>query len=254
MSRSLRRNRWGFTRLLAVLATVAGILFVAAVPAWAHHPVLSGSTSCPDENHLVTWTIGNSESAQVMTINSAIAELNGTTYAVTGYSTTVVGGGSTTGTTIVPGNLTGTITLTVNADWTDRFNTTRTTSVALEFPCNETTTTTTVPEETTTTTAPEETTTTTVAETTTTTAPEETTTTTAPEETTTSGPVVTIETTTTTGGGGTDLTGGSGGTPPGELPHTGMSSVERKVLLALLLLTLGTLLAVQKPKTRYSRG
>src|SRR5690242_3276050 len=50
------------TRAVAVVAIVATALLLAwARPAWAHHLQVSGTTSCPDENHLVTWTIHNVE-------------------------------------------------------------------------------------------------------------------------------------------------------------------------------------------------
>src|SRR3954452_24337316 len=107
-------------RRLVVVAAASGIvgaLIVAmALPAFAHHPVLSGSTSCPYGVHVITWTIGNSESGadKTMTITSALASMNGTNYAVVGYSTTVAPSGSTQGTTEVPGNLTGTVKLVVS--------------------------------------------------------------------------------------------------------------------------------------------
>lgn len=126
--------------VLAALA-IAGLL-VFAVPAWAHHPVLSGNTSCANGDHVVHWTIGNSESNHVMTITSAVANVGANTYAVTGYSPTVGNGGSTSATTIVPGNVTGTVTLTVAATWNDGATATRQTTVELIGQCGGTTTTT----------------------------------------------------------------------------------------------------------------
>lgn len=245
MARTLRRNRWGFVRLIAVLSLTAVALFVASAPAWAHHPVLSGETACPGPDHVVTWTIGNSEPVLPMTIVSATAVLSGTTYAVTGYTSPVPAGASTQGTTTIPGNLTGTVTLTVRGDWSDSVSVVRSVSVDLFTPCEGTTTTT---GETTTTTSEDTTTTsgettTTTAESTTTTG--ETTTTTSSPETTTSGPVVTIETTTTTGSRGTGTGIGTGSAPPGELAMTGLTHTQRDALIGLCILLIGCILACQ---------
>jgi LPXTG-motif cell wall-anchored protein len=133
-------------RSVAVVAIVATALLLAwARPAWAHKVAVSGTTSCPDANHLVTWTIHNNETLpdRPMTIASVSAEVNGTTYAVTGYDTTVAPDGDTQATSTVPGDVEGTITITVHVRWPDNFSGTATGSVELTPPCNETTTTTT---------------------------------------------------------------------------------------------------------------
>jgi hypothetical protein len=202
------------------VATIIGsvVLLLMAGPASAHHPILAGHTVCNDDQHVVTWTIENSETApgHIMTIASIGVAIGSTPYSVTGYAPTVAPADETHATTLVPGNVMGTIVLTVTGTWDGGYVTTAHTSVALINNCTGTTTTT--APETTTTTAPE-TTTTTAPETTTTTAPE-TTTTTAPETTTTTDVTTattstTIATTTTTGGtqgheGGTTTTS----TPP----------------------------------------
>lgn len=212
------RSRRLLTMLGMLIAVSGATLWLTAAAAFAHHPVLSGATACPGEDHIVTWSIGNSEPAQPMTIISASAVLNGTTYTVTGYTSPIPGGGSTSATTTVPGDLAGTITLTVTGDWPDSFAATRTTTVDLVDPCTTTTTTgdtTTTTGETTTTTGE---TTTTTSESTTTTTSEPSTTTTSASTTTTSTP---SETTTTTG---TKTPGGDVGGPeqgPNHLPDTG---------------------------------
>jgi LPXTG-motif cell wall-anchored protein len=127
---------------VAIVATA--LLLAWARPAWAHHVAVSGTTSCPDANHLVTWTIHNVETLpdRTMTIVSASAEVNGTTYAVTGYNSTVAPDGDTQATSTVPGDVEGTITITVHVTWPDSYTGTATGSVELTPPCNDTTTTT----------------------------------------------------------------------------------------------------------------
>lgn len=138
-----KRTRGGRRRMglgAVGLIVVAGVLAIA-IPAWAHFPEVSGETVCSDGNHLITWTIGNSETDKVMTITSASASDGTNTYAVTGYSPTVGDSGSTTGTTTVPGGVTGTVTLTVTGSWTDGVIATRQTSVELIESCAPSTTT-----------------------------------------------------------------------------------------------------------------
>jgi hypothetical protein len=79
---TIARSRTGRVALVAGLA--GATLLALAAPAYAHHPVLSGSTVCSDGVHIVNWTIGNSETAETMTIDSAVATLGGQTYPVTG--------------------------------------------------------------------------------------------------------------------------------------------------------------------------
>lgn len=153
------------------------LVMLFASPSWAHRPVLSGDATCPSADHVITWSIGNNLKKQPMTIMSATAVLdtNSTTYAVTGYTNPVDYGAPTSATTVVPGDLTGTVTLTIVGLWPDGITNPKTAVVALADPCAATTTTTTAPP-----------TTTTVPGSTTTTAP---TVTTAPNDTTTTGVV-----------------------------------------------------------------
>jgi LPXTG-motif cell wall-anchored protein len=173
-----RRRR----RVALLVGVIAAVIVGMALPAWAHHPILSGETECTNGDHVVSWTIENNQTDQAMTIDSAIAAMvpGGAEYPVTGYTSPVGNSGSTNATTIVPGNVTGTIELTVDASWPDGVTSTKDVSVELVDTCTSTSTTTTTAATTTTTTAA--TTTTTVPETTTT-VPE--TTTTVPETTTT---------------------------------------------------------------------
>src|SRR3954453_12681405 len=89
----VRAARFGIAAALGAVALIA-----TASPAWAHHPLLSGSTWCtPDGRHVVTWTIGNSEggAGMAMVITSAGATNGGTPYAVQGYVSPVPPGAQT---------------------------------------------------------------------------------------------------------------------------------------------------------------
>ncbi len=155
-----RRTLHGRRRLsLAVIGflVTCGVLAIGA-PAWAHFPEVSGTTVCSDSDHLITWTIGNSETDKVMTITSASASDGTNTYAVTGYSPTVGDSGSTTATTVVPGGVTGTITLTVTGSWDDGVVATRQAMVELIESCSPPSTTTSTTATTSTTISPETTT------------------------------------------------------------------------------------------------
>jgi hypothetical protein len=209
-----RRKTLGLgTAVIALFAIGIG----TALPAWAHHPVLSGKTVCSNGDHLITWTIGNSEVSRIMTITSATATKGAQSFGVSGYSSTVAGNGSTTGQTTVPFSVTGVITLTVNALWTsDGITATRTTTVTLVQDCVQPTTTTTAAP---TTTSTEATTTTTVAPTTTST---EATTTTTEAPTTTS----TEATTTSTEGPTTSTTIQGETTSSTEAPTTSTTAPE----------------------------
>jgi hypothetical protein len=251
MKRQLRR-----ARVRHVVLATAGVvtLFVAtASPASAHHPVLAGHTVCANGKHVVTWSIGNSQPSLTMTITFANARNGGHDYAVTGYSPVVAGGGSTSAQSILPGNATGGVRITVRGIWTGGTTGEDSLSVGLGGVCpTGATTTTTKPPATTTTTTTNPPTTTTAAPTTTTTSEPTTTTTAADEPTTTTtapttettvvvtGTTVATATTTTpgpSGGGATTTTsdqtsqgfgtptsgepGGSATATPGELPRTG---------------------------------
>ncbi len=187
--RERRRTRGARRRLsLAVVGLLAifGVLALGA-PAWAHEPVVSGQTVCSDSDHLVTWSIGNSETDKVMTITAASASDGTHSYAVTGYSKTVGPSGTTSATTTVPGGVTGSVTLTVTGTWPDGVTTTVQTSVALIESCSPTSTTST-------TTGPETTSTTIASETSTLPPPESTTTITEAGNTTTTNDAPTTST------------------------------------------------------------
>jgi LPXTG-motif cell wall-anchored protein len=142
----VRVQAWQLHRSRARSAGVITIVVVAVVlvfarPAWAHSPSASGTTSCPDANHIVSWTINNPDTDfGAATILSATARLHATNYAVTGYDASIPPAGSTHATTTVPGGETGSIRLTVRVRWADNFEGEAKASVELQPPCNETTT------------------------------------------------------------------------------------------------------------------
>ena len=110
------RSRTGRLGLVAgiVVAAIGGL----SAPAYAHHAIVSGSTVCANNDHVITWSIGNSENNKSMNIDSVTATANGQSYAVTGYTSPVGNGGTTTATSVVPGPVTDTsIVLTVNVSW-----------------------------------------------------------------------------------------------------------------------------------------
>jgi hypothetical protein len=167
-------------RSVGVVATLAAAcILVFAAPASAHNFSVKGTTTCPHGEHIVTWTITNGEANfGALTVDSASAVLNGTTYAVTGYTSPIPPMSSTQGTSTVPGAQTGEIRITVNGHFADGFTFTARGHVDLQPPCNETTTTT-ASTTTTSTSSPS---------------------TTAPSTTATSGPPVTGGTSPSTGG------------------------------------------------------
>jgi LPXTG-motif cell wall-anchored protein len=265
------------------LGLAAGVLVAFVVgltaPAYAHHANLSGETYCANNDHVIVWSIQNSQTNLAMNIVSATATINGESYAVTGYTNPVPNTGSRTteATTVVPGPVQGTITLTISASWPNGATWSGTTSVPLVgtcgCTCSSTTQSTTTTEPTTTTTQPvttttrhhcgctstttmptttttEATTTTTEATTTTT----EATTTTTTEPTTTSTEALgstTIVTTTTVGDQGSTVPTTAKSTttqvPPveGELPFTG-SGTSVPLVFGLGSLIVGAALAFRK--------
>jgi LPXTG-motif cell wall-anchored protein len=232
------------TRSFGIVALLVGALLVAfAAPASAHTVVVSGTTSCPDENHLVTWTISNPETLadRSMIIVSATAEVDGVPYPVEGYDAGVPPQGSTQATSVVPGDVTGTIDITVRVRFPDNFRAHAEASVELTPPCEETTTTT----------SP----------------------TTAPPTTASTSPPVTGGTSPTTAGpspstggpgpsggpqgsAGPDQTGGvagiEAGAGGGSLPTTGAASTNW-ALVGVVALLFGTALVAASRRTLFSR-
>jgi hypothetical protein len=226
--RGTSRNRRRAVVGAAGVAIIAMFVVGTALPAWAHHPVLSGTTVCSDGEHVISWTIGNSESGWVMHIDTATAVLGGQSFAVTGYTPNVAKLGSTSATSTLPGGSIGTVTITVKATWTDGITETRSATVTLSSHCSGGTTTTTTGGGTTTTTTGGGTTTTTAGGGTTTTIGGESTTTIGGETTTTiAGETTTTisgETSTSVGGATTTTTGTpvgpQGSTSPTSTPVT----------------------------------
>jgi LPXTG-motif cell wall-anchored protein len=195
----LARSR---ARNLGVAGVIIGALLVAfASPASAHTVEVSGTTSCPDENHLVTWTIHNPEtlSDRTMTIVSTTAEVDGQTYPVDVDASSIPPQGSAQGTTVVPGDVSGTITITVRVRFPDDFRAHAEGSVELTPPCLETTTTTSAPP---------------------------TTATTSPPTTDTSGPPNTGGTSPSSGGPGPSSGGPQGPVGPNQSVEGGVAGIE----------------------------
>jgi hypothetical protein len=212
--------------LAAGMAAVVGIFVVAtAAPAFAHTADLAGTTVCSNGNHVVTWTIGSSDTTLPMTIDTVTATLNDSQqFPVVGAAvgTSVPAEGSISASTTVPGDMLGNIILHVAGSWSDGHADDKTFSVALISACGPDTTTTTTEATTSTTEAP---TTSTTAATTTTEAPTSTTvaTSTTPPSTTSSTPITTegstVQTTTTT-----EATGALGSTTPTTASPTGVTA------------------------------
>jgi len=72
-----RKGRWALAA-----GVVVALLVGLTAPAYAHHANLSGQTYCASNDHVITWSIGNSQSNLAMTIDSATATINGQSYAV----------------------------------------------------------------------------------------------------------------------------------------------------------------------------
>jgi LPXTG-motif cell wall-anchored protein len=221
-------------------AVVVAAVFALAAPASAHTVAVSGTTSCPDGEHVVSWTLHNQETLpdRPMTVVAATATVGGQTFAVTGFDTTVAPGGNTQGTTIVPGDVNGTIEITVRVAWPDNYRGRATNTVLLQPPCEHSTTTTS--SSTSSTTTPESTTTSTPATSSTSSPPVTggTAPTTAPTLPPSSG-VQGIE-----GGSTTTISGAAAGT----LPRTGEDS-QPWAFAGVGAFVLGlALLAVSKPR------
>jgi LPXTG-motif cell wall-anchored protein len=239
------RSRAG--RLSVAAAVVAIGVFTTAAPAYAHHSVSSGSTECSDGEHVVTWTIQAVSVVDLpMTIESATATNNDATYAVTGYTSPVDNGATTTATSVLPAGSTGTVTLQVHSTWSDDVEYTDQTSVELEDNCMPASTTTTEAPTTTTTEAP---TTTTEAPTSSTEAP---TTTTIYVEGSTTVPPFTVPPpeSSTTAPPGPQVTEQGGpttvpGAVTGNLPRTG-SDLGFPIVFGLCLLGAGALLIMRR--------
>lgn len=148
------RRRKTVSVIVAAIA-LAAIGVATALPAWAHHSILSGQTVCSDGDHLITWSITNSVANRKMTITAATATQGANSFGVSDYQMLVDGGGSTTAHTTVSSAFTGDITLTVHSLWTsDGVTATNTTTVTLIDNCQPGTTSTTEASTTTSTEAP----------------------------------------------------------------------------------------------------
>jgi hypothetical protein len=116
---------------LAIVVLAAVVL--TALPAFAHHPVLSGSVSCIDGVQRITWTVGNSENDKTMTIMSSGVTSSPFSAGLTIdglINTAIAASGSDQATTDLPGNYVGSVALTVAAVWSNGFTASRTLGVA----------------------------------------------------------------------------------------------------------------------------
>ncbi len=161
-------RRYSSLRLAGATLVAVAVAFVAliagALPASAAQLSLSGTVTCSDGSHVITWTIVN-DSSNTVTITSIFTAKDPLSYDVTGYTSPLAPGTTTHGTTVIPGSSTGVVDLYVNETWDESQGSDRA-SLDLGDPCGTATTTTTSTVVTTTTTvAP---TTTTLAKTTTT--------------------------------------------------------------------------------------
>jgi len=126
----------------AIVGLVALNILARALPASAASLALSGTVVCNDGNHVITWTITNTEPSITITITSAITAKDPLSYDVTGYAPILAPGATTQGTTIIPGSSTGGVVLYVYETWTDGSRSEQT-SLDLGDPCPAATTTTT---------------------------------------------------------------------------------------------------------------
>ena len=260
MKRAIGIARGPVLRAGLVIGVAVTTLVALAAPAWSCSAIISGSTTCSDGAHVVTWTIGNSESDKVMTINYALAATPTDVYAVTGFSATVGYSGSTSATTVVPYTQTGQLNIDVSASWSNGSNAVDFASVNLGDTCpgppaTTSTTTTTQPSTTTTaappttattpptnTSPPTNTTPTTETPTTRVAATTIVVTTTAPRRTTTTQSTITIV---RRQGGGPVTTTTKPGAGAKELPFTG-SSTDSVIFFGLVALASGGALLLHK--------
>ena len=229
-------------RPVAVITVIGGLVVGTALPAFAHHPELSGIVACTSGQQVITWTVRNSETTSGSNRTMTIDQISATSGTVEGLVVGTVfppqpkAGSVRTATTTVSGTKTGSVTLTVRGDWAGGSqNVVRTVRVTLPGGCTVPTTTST--STTTTSTTTTSTTTTSSTTTTTTTAPppsttSSTTTTTRPPTTTTTEPPTTTTTepptTTTTEPPTTTTTGGP--TTTTTTPSTTTTTLETTVL------------------------
>lgn len=135
----------------ALALIFAGASIVTGHPAYAldvvpaHHAEISGVSTCSAGDQIVTWSIGNSQPKEAMTIVSARAALQGDVWPVVGYTSPVAPSGATEATTTLPGGSTGALVLTVRGSWPDGHRSARQASVGLSGDCPPPTSTTTAP-------------------------------------------------------------------------------------------------------------
>ena len=116
-------NLRGTLRTSVVGAAVAGTLVVLAGPALAVHPELSGTVQCAAGEQIVSWTVSNSESTSDSNRAMTVTGISVSSGTVTGVAVgavlppTPAAGSTLVATTVLPGDQTGSVELTVRADW-----------------------------------------------------------------------------------------------------------------------------------------
>lgn len=118
-----QRRPLGF---VAVLATVLAVLLASASPAAAFVPSVSGEVICAaDGRQVITWTVQNTPKASERNLSLVIKSITVTRGSVIGFAEGDVlpplgqPGSTVTGTTTLPGDATGDVTLRVVASWVD---------------------------------------------------------------------------------------------------------------------------------------
>jgi hypothetical protein len=140
---SRTRETWRLTFAMFAIVGVALVSMIAgALPASASELALSGVVACHEGDHVITWTITNTDSSNTVTITSALTAKDPLSYDVTGYSPTLAPGATTHGTTTIPGSATGVVVLYVYETWAD-FSGSDRTALDLGDACSVSTTTTT---------------------------------------------------------------------------------------------------------------
>ena len=113
------RSRVG--RLALATGLVAAIVVALAAPGFACDAIVTASTSCATGSQVITWTISSDRTDLEMDIAHALAHVgvapDATYFPTTGWAAAIAPGGTTTATTVVPMNMTGTITLDLYVYW-----------------------------------------------------------------------------------------------------------------------------------------
>lgn len=128
------------SRLATAAAIVGGAVAGFVLPAFANHPDLSARVACVGHDQVVTWTIENSETADGTNRTMVIDEISVTEGDVVGvgegteFPPRPKDGSSRTATTVLPGGLKGTVTLSLRVHFDDGGLQDVTRSVSVDLP------------------------------------------------------------------------------------------------------------------------